>query len=103
MPDDDQRPHFRISTDQVREEALVIQPGGGSYEREDYAAHGRRLLQQVEKAVSVVVRKRDAALTRDLILQVETPDDIPIRTFRQKLEGQGMELISYSARAQNAA
>ncbi|MHB8077574.1 S8 family peptidase [Desulfosporosinus fructosivorans] len=95
--------HLWIPKQNVKEENVNLGSGGQSYSRTDYAEHGQRLASQVMSIKEVVVKKKDTALTNDLIVQVKTPKDVSIKSQKSKFDNLGFEIISYSLEHENAA
>ncbi|MEZ4379062.1 MAG: S8 family peptidase [Gemmatimonadales bacterium] len=95
--------HFWIPPDRIQVERFVPPAGGRPIEREDFGAHGRALFAQYQAAREVILQKDDAELTQDVIVQVTTPPDIPVRQEKQRLQSLGFKVLSYSPRAENRA
>ncbi|NBJ15221.1 MAG: S8 family peptidase [Dehalobacter sp. 4CP] len=99
----DERDHLWIPKNQVREDIVNLGNGGPSYSRDDYYEHGKRLTEQVNKIKNEIIIKKDAELTKDYILQVKTPEQISIKSHKDKLNKLGFDIVSYSNNKENIA
>jgi hypothetical protein len=100
---DQNRPHFRISSKNVRIEKIPPNPFGSTYERENYSQHGQNLKSRFIEVEELTAKSRDSHLVDTLYFEVKTPESKPIRQESQKFSQMGMEVVSYSNRADNIA
>lgn len=95
--------HFWIPRERVSVERFAPTGGGRPIARDDFGAHGRSLLAQYAATRDVLASKVDSELTDEVIVQVTTPADVPVRQEKLRLRNLGFEILSYSARAENRA
>ena len=99
----DERVHLWIPASQVREETATSGSGGSRFTRNDHSEHGKRLTEQVNKIKNDIIIKKDAKLIKDYILQIKTPEQVSIKSQKDKLNKLGFEIISYSNIHENSA
>jgi hypothetical protein len=87
----------------VTNERFVPTAGGRAIVREDFGAHGRALLAQYQSTRNSLLSTDDTAMTREVIVQITTPPEIPVRQEKQRLRGLGFEVLSYPPRTENRA
>jgi len=88
--------HFEIPPENVRNEHYQKQGMGTTVCREDHYNHGLRLISQTSELKLSASRKKDFNFTSNLYLQIETPEGFPIKDQKNNLEKIGFDLISYS-------
>ncbi|MBT1697144.1 S8 family peptidase [Fulvivirgaceae bacterium PWU4] len=88
--------HFKIPEDNIRNEQYEKTGGGETFQRNDHASHGQKLIQETIKIRDFEAQRKDYRLTSDIFLQIETPKEISIKDARPKVENLGFEVINYS-------
>ncbi|CAD0008163.1 S8 family peptidase [Flavobacterium salmonis] len=92
----DDKFHFEIPKENIRNEKYEKTGGGISVQRIDHTEHGLNLHTQTLKLKEVELSKKDFKYTSDLYIQLETPADISIKSQKQKIEHLGFEILSFS-------
>ncbi|MCA6445017.1 MAG: S8 family peptidase [Bacteroidetes bacterium] len=88
--------HFEIPSKNVRIEKYERTGFSQTVPRINHKEHGEKLKIEVLKLKEVEFKKRDSKYTNDLFLQLETPQKIPIKSQKTKIEQLGFEFLSYS-------
>lgn len=91
----DNKYHFKIPITNVRIEKFEKTGGGATYNRENHSEHGKKLLESAIKLKQVEFSKKDSEFTKDIFLQIETPEKLSIKSEKQKIEKLGFVIISY--------
>ncbi len=92
----EERFHFKIPITNVRLERFENSGGGESFQRNNHTEHGLKLYASTLKLQEIEYAKKDSILTSDLFFQIETPENISVKSEILKIEKLGFELISYS-------
>ncbi|MFN4248706.1 MAG: S8 family peptidase [Flavipsychrobacter sp.] len=93
----DNKFHFQIPDDNIRNEGYEKTGGGKSYTRTNHSEHGARL---IESSVAYYFKeqgKKDFAFTDDLYVQLETPSEVSLKSEKNKFENLGFEFLKLSA------
>ena len=91
-----ERSHFKIPEEKVRNEKYEKTGGGQSFQRLNHSDHGKKLQEHTAKLKRVEFNKKDSKYTSDIFFQVETPKEVSVKSERLKLEKLGFEIISYA-------
>jgi len=92
----DNKFHFEIPTKNVRIEKYEKTGFSPAVARISHKDHGEKLKMEVLKLKETEFTKRDSKYTNDIFLQIETPDKIPIKSQKAKIEQLGFDFLSYS-------
>lgn len=92
----DNKFHFEIPSKNVRIEKYDKTGFSPSVARISHKEHGEKLKMDVLKLKETEFAKRDSKYTNDIFLQLETPDKIPIKSQKAKIEQLGFDFLSYS-------
>jgi len=88
--------HFEIPKENVHVDSYSKRGFSPSVPRASHFDHGRKLQMQTQNLVQTEFSKKDAQYTRDLFLQIETPDEFKIKSQRLKIEELGFKMLSFS-------
>src|SRR5262245_7146686 len=91
-----ERSHFEIPPENIRNEKYEKTGGGDSFQRLNHADHGKKLIDQTSKLKQTEFNKRDSQYTSDIFLQIETPKDVSVKSEKIKIEKLGFEIINYA-------
>src|SRR5690606_15321157 len=64
--------------------------------RVNHTEHGKKLYDLSQQVFKTELAKKDANLTDNLFVQLETPTEISLKSQRIKIENLGFEIIDYS-------
>jgi len=92
----DDRFHFEIPKENVRIDKYEKTGGGQNYSRQNHQEHGEKLLEQTLKLKEIEFTKKDSKFTNDLFFQIETPEELSVKSEKFKIEKAGFQIISYS-------
>lgn len=92
----DNKYHFEIPRKNVRIEKYDKTGFSPTVPRISHKEHGEKLKMEVLKLKEIEFEKKDSKYTNDLFLQLETPEKIPIKSQKTKIEQLGFEFLSYS-------
>lgn len=98
---EDDRPHFRVPKERVREVPVSQQGRSKSYVREDYEEHGRFLLRRTASVKKALSQCKDSNLTDSLYVGIKTPEGRPLRKEAKNLQKVGINLLTVSSQAEN--
>jgi hypothetical protein len=93
----DNKFHFKIPNDKIRNVKYDKTGGGISVQRVDHAEHGLNIKAQTIQLKEAEFTKKDSRYTSDIFLQIETPSDVSLKSQKLKIEELGFEVLSYSA------
>ncbi len=93
MSDDIIKSHFLIPDNNIRQEKIIVPPGGTNYQRDDITQHGQQLLRKTELLSISVSRKSDFHLAGSLFLQLSAPPSVSIKNEKLKLKNLGFEIL----------
>lgn len=93
MSDNSNKSHLIIPEKNVRQEKIIVSPGGTSYQRDDAYDHGRKLLQKAEIIKASVSQKSDFSIASSLFLKVSSPQNVTIKNEKLKLKKLGFEIL----------
>lgn len=92
----DNKFHFEIPSKNVRIEKYDKSGFSPTVPRISHKEHGEKLKKEVLKLKEIEFAKKDSKYTNDLYLQLETPEKIPIKSQKAKIEQLGFDFLSYS-------
>jgi hypothetical protein len=90
--------HFEIPKENIRNIKYDKQGFAPSVQRISHTEHGQKLKTQTQEFINTEFKKKDIEFISDLFLQIETPEKITIKSQKQKIENLGFELLSFSAK-----
>ena len=93
----DDKFHFQIPNENIRNVKYEKNGGGKSVQRVDHSEHGLKLRTQTAVLKEQELLKKDSKFTSDIYLQIETPSDISLKSQKLKIEELGFEVLSYSS------
>jgi hypothetical protein len=93
----DEKFHFQIPKDNIRNEKYEKKGFGISYPRLNYYEHGEMLLKKYDNLYQYEATKTDFNLASQIFFQVETPANRAIKNEKVKLQGLGINLLNYSS------
>jgi hypothetical protein len=93
----DDKFHFQIPNENIRNIKYEKTGGGVSVQRVNHSEHGIKLKAQTNNLKSLELAKKDSEYTSDIYLQIETPSDVSLKSQKLKIEELGFELLSYSS------
>jgi hypothetical protein len=88
--------HFEIPKDNIRNEKYEKTGGGTSVQRLDHSEHGINLRNQTLELKRLELKKKDFEYTSDIYIQLETPNEFSLKSQKQKIEQLGFEILSFS-------
>jgi hypothetical protein len=97
------KPHLWIPATNTYDENITVSGGGRSFSRENYKEHGYKLIEQIKHVTEEIVKKKDLELSQDYIVQINTPEEEPIKQHKLKLNNLGFQILSYSNENNNSA
>lgn len=92
----DKKYHLKIPNENVRNEKYEKSGGGISVPRVSHSEHGIKLFDSSQKVFKAQLAKKDSELTNNLFVQLETPNEVTLKSQRIKIENLGFEIIDYS-------
>jgi hypothetical protein len=93
----DDKFHFKIPNDKIRNVKYEKTGGGISVQRVDHSEHGLNIKTQTNQLKEAEFAKKDSTYTSDIFLQIETPSDVSLKSQKLKIEELGFEVLSYSS------
>lgn len=93
----DNKFHFKIPNEKIRNVKYEKTGGGVSVQREDHSEHGLNLKIQTIQLKESEFAKKDSKYTSDIFLQIETPSEVSLKSQRHRIEELGFEVLSYSS------
>jgi hypothetical protein len=93
----DDKFHFQIPNENIRNVKYEKNGGGKSVQRVDHSEHGLKLRTHTAVLKEQELLKKDSKFTSDIYLQIETPSDISLKSQKLKIEELGFEVLSYSS------
>ena len=90
-----ERSHFEIPKDNIRNEKYEKTGGGESFQRFNHSDHGKKLMDQTVKLKQVELKRRDSQYTSDIFLQIETSKEVSVKSEKLRLEKLGFEIINF--------
>jgi hypothetical protein len=92
----DNKFHFEIPSKNTRIEKYDKTGFSSTVQRISHKEHGEKLKIDVLKLKEIEYSKKDSKYTGDLFVQLETPEKIPIKSQKSKIEQLGFDFLSYS-------
>ena len=90
--------HFEIPKENIRNVKYDKQGFSPTVQRISHSEHGKKLRAQTEEFTNTEFRKKDIQFTKNLYLQLETPEKTTIKSQKQKIENLGFDLLSFSTK-----
>lgn len=88
--------HFEIPGENVRNEKYEKRGFSPKVPRLSHSEHGKKLQLQSQEYLQTELKKKDIKYTDDFFLQIETPDEISIKSQKLKIEDLGFKILSFS-------
>ncbi|MGB6154197.1 MAG: S8 family peptidase [Pricia sp.] len=92
----DKKFHLKIPNENVRNEKYEKTGGGISVPRVNHSEHGKKLYDSSQQVFKTEFAKKDSDLISNLFIQLETPNEVSLKSQRLKIENLGFEIINYS-------
>ncbi len=93
---EDKKYHLRIPNENVRNEKYEKTGGGVSVQRVNHSEHGQKLKAASIETFGFEASKKDFDFTDNLFLQLETPNEVSLKSQKFKIQNLGFEIIDYS-------
>ena len=88
--------HFEIPGENIRNEKYEKRGFSPKVPRLSHLEHGKKLQLQSQEYLQTELKKKDVKYTDDFFLQIETPNEISIKSQKLKIEYLGFKLLSFS-------
>lgn len=86
--------HYLIPEKNIRFEKVEPHGGGKSFKREDHTSHGQYLLKKTTVVKASLALKEDYALSKQIFLNLKSPQKVSIKSEKIKLRALGFEILS---------
>jgi hypothetical protein len=102
MPDDN-RPHFEIPQERVRNSPIPVRGRAKPFARPNYSVHADFLRERTATLRAYAEEVADAEATESVFLQVRTPVGLPAANEKPRLRSAGLEVVAVSPVDVNSA
>ncbi len=88
--------HFEVPVGNIRNVKYDKRGFSPTVQRVSHIEHGKKLQLQTQKFIETEFNKKDIRYTDELFLQIETPDQVTIKSQKLKIEDLGFKILSFS-------